>query len=202
MKLLFVSVWQQEVCMLTTLTNVFLKLFQKQNLVAQPTFLKTDECKWAGSTSGTNKLRWGKACDSGWLWMRFTKCTAPQSIFFLSFVLRRKGSKTKESMKQGEKERSNCGPPTRKVFFFLRFCRTWTKRYLITSQTRVKRVRQIHNRTILYRLDYLYKTWHTCWSCSWLLKNASDFSIFPWRLSYGLSKWKKRVKSSLNFERL
>ena len=34
---------------------------------------------------------------------------------------------------------------------FLRFCRTWTKRYLITSQTRVKRVSRIHHRTILMR---------------------------------------------------
>ena len=34
-------------------------------------------------------------------------------------------------------------------FFFLRFCRTWTKRYLITSQTRVKSVSRIHHRTIL-----------------------------------------------------
>ena len=33
--------------------------------------------------------------------------------------------------------------------FFFRFCWTWTKRYLITSQTRVKRVGQIHNWTIL-----------------------------------------------------
>ena len=32
---------------------------------------------------------------------------------------------------------------------FLWFCRTWTKRYLITSQTRVKRVSRIHHRTIL-----------------------------------------------------
>ena len=30
----------------------------------------------------------------------------------------------------------------------LRFCRTWTKRYLITSQTRVKLVSRIHHRTI------------------------------------------------------
>ena len=31
---------------------------------------------------------------------------------------------------------------------FFWFCRTWTKRYLITSQTRVKRVSRIHHRTI------------------------------------------------------
>ena len=36
-------------------------------------------------------------------------------------------------------------------FFFFWFCRTWTKRYLITSQTRVKRVSRIHHRTILSR---------------------------------------------------
>ena len=35
-------------------------------------------------------------------------------------------------------------------FFFFWFCRTWTKRYLITSQTRVKRVSRIHHRTILW----------------------------------------------------
>ena len=35
---------------------------------------------------------------------------------------------------------------------FLRFCRTWTKRYLITSQTRVKRLSRIHHQTILTRL--------------------------------------------------
>ena len=35
------------------------------------------------------------------------------------------------------------------LLFFFRFCRTWTKQYLITSQTRVKRVGQIYHRTIL-----------------------------------------------------
>ena len=63
------------------------------------------------------------------------------------FVLRKKGSKTKERMKEEEIEKGDRGPPTRKVFFW--FCRTWTKRYLITSQTRVKRVSRIHHRTIL-----------------------------------------------------
>ena len=37
---------------------------------------------------------------------------------------------------------------------FLKFCRTWKKRYLITSQTRVKRVSQIHHRTILYLFPF------------------------------------------------
>ena len=69
----------------------------------------------------------------------------PIALFI--FVLRKKGSKTKERMKEEEIEKGDCGPPTRKVFFW--FCRTWTKRYLITSQTRVKRVSRIHHRTIL-----------------------------------------------------
>ena len=38
------------------------------------------------------------------------------------------------------------------LVFFLRFCRTWTKRYLIISQTRIKRVSRIHHRTILKRV--------------------------------------------------
>ena len=41
-------------------------------------------------------------------------------------------------------------PKCFKSFFW--FCRTWTKRYLITSQTRVKRNGRIHHRTIL-RMD-------------------------------------------------
>ena len=71
--------------------------------------------------------------------------------FLIIFVLRKKGSKTKERMKEEEIEKGDCGPPTRKVFFW--FCRTWTKRYLITSQTRVKRVSRIHHRTILRMED-------------------------------------------------
>ena len=34
--------------------------------------------------------------------------------------------------------------PTHVAVFFWKFCRTWTKRYLVTSQTRVKRVSRIH----------------------------------------------------------
>ena len=39
------------------------------------------------------------------------------------FVLRKKGSKTKERMKEDEIEKGDCGPPTRSLFF-LRYCRT------------------------------------------------------------------------------
>ena len=35
------------------------------------------------------------------------------------------------------------------MYWYKNFCRTRTKRYLITSRTRVKRVSQIHHRTIL-----------------------------------------------------
>ena len=39
------------------------------------------------------------------------------AISVLHFVLRKKGSKTKERMKEEEIEKGDCGPPTRKVFF-------------------------------------------------------------------------------------
>ena len=32
--------------------------------------------------------------------------------------------------------------------------------------------------SLFYRLDYLYETWHTCSSYSWLQNVASDFLIF------------------------
>ena len=38
--------------------------------------------------------------------------------FVCIFVLRKKGSKTKERMKEEEIEKGDCGPPTRKVYFF------------------------------------------------------------------------------------
>ena len=37
---------------------------------------------------------------------------------FFIFVLRKKGSETKERMKEEEIEKGDCGPPTRKVFFW------------------------------------------------------------------------------------
>ena len=61
-------------------------------------------------------------------------------------------------MKEEEIEKGDCRPPNWKVFFKLRFCRTWTKQYLITSQTRVKRVSRIHHRTIAI-LYLLFKIW-------------------------------------------
>ena len=46
-------------------------------------------------------------------------------FLFLFIVLRKKGSKTKERMKEEEIEKGDCGPPTRSLFF-VRFLRTWT----------------------------------------------------------------------------
>ena len=40
----------------------------------------------------------------------------PSNVSYL-FVLRKKGSKTEERMKEEETEKGDCGPPTRKVFF-------------------------------------------------------------------------------------
>ena len=64
------------------------------------------------------------------------------------FLLRKKGSKTKERMKEEETERDDCGPPTRSLFFF-EILSDLNQVVLITSQTRVKRVSRIHHRTIL-----------------------------------------------------
>ena len=58
---------------------------------------------------------------------------------FVIFVLKMKGGKTKKRMKEEEIEEGHCGPPTEKSFLS-GFCRTWTKRYLIISQMRGKRV--------------------------------------------------------------
>ena len=52
---------------------------------------------------------------------RLRKFNRSREIDFI-FVLRKKGSKTKERMKEEEIEKGDCGPPTRKVFFW--FCRT------------------------------------------------------------------------------
>ena len=118
---------------------------------------------WSGSRGVSltvwSVLIWGWGGGSHGLGLRsvqLSPCTLAtlfiavvRKILFI-FVLRKKGSKTKERMKEEEIEKGDCGPPTRKVFFW--FCRTWTKRYLITSQTRVKRVSRIHHRTILKRV--------------------------------------------------
>ena len=47
-------------------------------------------------------------------------------------------------------EKGDRRPPTWKALFLLRFCQTWTKRYLVTSQMRVKRLSRIHHWTILW----------------------------------------------------
>ena len=64
----------------------------------------------------------------------------------LIFVLRDKGGETKKRIKEEAIEKGG-GPPTRSLS--LRFCQTWTKRYLITSQTRVKRASRILHQTMV-----------------------------------------------------
>ena len=85
------------------------------------------------------------------VWQQVIWRTSVQMLALVIFVKRKKGSKTKKRMKEEEIEKGDCGPPNSESLF-LRFCRTWTKRYLITLQTRVKRVSRIHHRTILTRL--------------------------------------------------
>ena len=48
--------------------------------------------------------------------MFFRPCCCRRNCIF---VLRKKGSKTKERMKEEEIEKGDCGPPTRKVFFLV-----------------------------------------------------------------------------------
>ena len=80
-----------------------------------------------------------------------------------------------------------------KSFFFLRFCRTWTKRYRITSQpsTRVKRVTQIHHRTILVAED----EWSGGVSSqSVCLKSSMWLNILPsnWWWGFEVKNWMAR----------
>ena len=56
-------------------------------------------------------------------------------------------------------------------------------RFLYKTVHKIGRLRKFNRAretefNCFHRLDYLYETWHTCLSCSWLQKFASDFSIF------------------------
>ena len=55
--------------------------------------------------------------------------------------------------------------------------------FLYKVEHKIGRLRKFnHAREIkfnfFHRLDYLYETWHTCLSCSWLENVASDVLIF------------------------
>ena len=63
------------------------------------------------------------------IWSNAGQCWRNSSFLFL----RKKGSKTKKRMKEEEIEKGDCGPPTRKVFFFWDFVGLEPS-YLITSQ--------------------------------------------------------------------
>ena len=53
-----------------------------------------------------------------------------------------------------------------------------------------------------YRLDYLYESWHTCSSCSWLQNLPQIFKILPRDLVMVFQSRNNGVKSSLNFEKI
>ena len=88
-------------------------------------------------------------------------------------------------------------------FFYLWFCRTWSKRYLITSQTRVKRVSRIHHRTILIGLAVRNRLLLSFSSSSYFLSFSiqKKFYIACW-LPFCLfgrvpgSGWESRLASS------
>ena len=77
----------------------------------------------------------------------FTKA-ATKKVEKTIFVLRKKWREN-ERGRDREKGRIRAAKPKVFIFFLLRFCQTWTKWYLITTQTRVKCVSWIHHRTIL-----------------------------------------------------
>ena len=56
-----------------------------------------------------------------WYEQVFVQETSKVTRMYQSFVLRKKGSKTKKRMKEEEIEKGDCGPPTPKVFFFWDF---------------------------------------------------------------------------------
>ena len=103
----------------------------------------------------------------------------------LIFVLWKKKRSWKTNKMKGEEvEKGDCGPPTRKVF--LRFCQTWTKRYLTTSQTRVKHVIRIHHRSI-----------HFSRMVRWCIRKANTFDSRLWGDSVLLGS--SPTKSQKNF---
>ena len=82
-------------------------------------------CSSLGMAAGSNRRRrdFCVAC----MHRKRGECRKPSEnvnrlASYRFFVLRKKGSKTKERMKEEEIEKDDCGPPTRKVFFW--FCRT------------------------------------------------------------------------------
>ena len=86
----------------------------------------------------------------------------------IHFCIEKKGSKTKERMKEEEIEKGDCGPPTRKVFC-LKFCRDLNQAYLITSPMRVKHVSRIRHRTMrmVRCVTYLRTHWWSTTNSSW-----------------------------------
>ena len=117
-------------------------------------------CRWKTCMSHDGRKRilfWSNSRNA------FYSCFSPQLTFFMKsftkaatkkvektiFVLRKKW---RENERGRDRERGRIRAAKPEVFFFffwLRFCQTWTKWYLITTQTRVKCVAWIHHRTIL-----------------------------------------------------
>ena len=69
---------------------------------------------------------------------------------------------------------------------FLWFCRTWTKRYLITSQSRVKRVNRIYHRTIMNIAKPQLTTFPRA---SLVLKTAAAFRLTEFSLMCAFFLW-------------
>ena len=74
-------------------------------------------------------------------------------------------------------------------YIFWGFCWTWTKRYLITSQTRVKRVSRIHHRTGGRRMV----RWRMARPCIRLTRLALVCEVIRYRLVQVRQNLKKRL---------
>ena len=81
------------------------------------------EAPFSGAAAGASWSAWNDARRSivkpaAYAGTKAVKGYEKLAILSLIFVLRRKGSKTEERMKEEEIEKGNCRPPTRKVFFW------------------------------------------------------------------------------------
>ena len=121
---------------MSTSMSKFAKTVRFQELSLQAGSLKPVTLKVKELDTNKYCRLWDFVCRRTQTQNKLVSTTSGISKFLVVFffvVLRKKGSKTKKSTKEVEIQKGDCRLSTRK--FFLRFCRTWTKRYLITSQT-------------------------------------------------------------------
>ena len=116
-------------------------------------------CRWKTCMSHDGRKRilfWSNSRNA------FCSCFSPQLIFFYEKLYQGSNKKSRKNhicfeqemkrewKRKRERKRSDLGRQAKSLYlFFVDICQTWTKWYLITTQTRVKCVSWIHHRTIL-----------------------------------------------------